>query len=161
MRWRTRHMRTLFFFGLIMSVISCSDNNLCESELFRYQTRTGKCINCRGEEGLNEYDEAYIESTKDAECFNLRGRELILLHSKINTSWSLAYDTLDGYNFRGAEMDTATLFFNKILNADFRGANLSKLVYGYAVVEGTTDQFTKLPENGDCEISGGNIECYR
>jgi uncharacterized protein YjbI with pentapeptide repeats len=154
-------MRNIFFLGVVIFAISCSDEKLCNSDLYRYQVSTGKCVNCRGEEGLNGYDESYIESTKDAECFNLRGRELILLHREISMPWSLAYDTLEGYNFRGADLDTAILYFNKIHNADLRGTNLSTLRYGYAVINGAIDQFTKLPENGDCDVSASELECFQ
>ena len=154
-------MRILFLFAMIFSALSCADEKLCDNDLYRYQARTGKCLNCRGEEGLNEYDESYIESTKDAECFDLRGRELILLHSEVDEPWSFGNNTLDGYNFRGANLDTATLFFNNIHHADFRGANLFRLRYGYAFIDGSIDQFTRLPENGDCEVSALALECFQ
>jgi hypothetical protein len=144
---------------LIICLSACTTEDLCDR--YRYDISTGKCKNCNGETGLNQFDRDYIRSTKDAECFDLSRQELILLHKKKIKSGSLAYDSLVGYNFKGAKLDSAQLFFNFIFNADLRGTDLSTLQYGYASVTGLVDQYTILPLEGSCKVSPDSLSCYR
>lgn len=154
-------MKVFCFLLILILAFSCDEEEV-SSNLFRYDPQTGKCRNGTGSEGLNALDVGYIRSTRDAECFDLSGYELILLHDKKElTSWSLSYDTLNKFNFRGARLDSATLFFNFIYNADFRGTDLRTLQYGYAGIRGITDQYTKLPNEGMCESTRNFLECYQ
>ena len=65
---------------------------------------------------------------------------------------------ISGYNFKGARFDEAVLFFNDIIEAKLEGADLSKLKYSYARVEGSIDKNTKLPES--CTSNSDRIDCY-
>jgi hypothetical protein len=159
-------MKARYFLTAFIFLCTCQEEqNCCVPEvackLYRYDAATGKCKNCKGKEGLNALDIDYIESNKDAECFDLTDLELILLHKKISEAGSLRYDILEGYNFKGAKLDSAELFFNFIYRADFRGTDLSTLQYGYAIIKGAIDEHTKLPLNGDCEHVMDSIHCSR
>lgn len=65
------------------------------------------------------------------------------------------------YNFRGAKMDSASLKFNYIFDADLRGAKMKTLQYGYAKVNGLIDQYTELPLEGACITKNDSCTCYR
>ena len=70
-----------------------------------------------------------------------------------DSPWPLAWP-----DFRGARFDGSELHFCNIAEADLRGADLSKLEYGYASIEGTLDGFTKAPPRG-CESKGTRLRC--
>lgn len=149
--------------GFLIICISCKEETACSDNSviqFIYNFSNGKCENCRGQEGYNVLDISYIQRTKNAECVNLSNQVLITL-SEGKTKEDLGYDSLYEYNFRGAKFDSAELFFNFIKTSDLRGADLRLLQYGYATVDGTTDQYTLLPEQGHCEESENSIICAR
>lgn len=150
-------LNTIRIFILIIYLFACTSEELCDR--YRYDPSIGKCRNCNGVEGLNKFDRNYIRSSKDAECFDLRGQELIRLHKKPLPEWSVSYDSLHDYNFRGAKMDSARLFFNFIYDADLSGADLSTLQFGYAIVWGKIDQYTILPVEGSCEATVDSLYC--
>jgi hypothetical protein len=154
------HVSLCFVVGAL--TVSCKDEPMCasDSEHYQYNMTTGRCQNCAGEEGYNVFDLDFIQKTKDAECVDLSKKFLVtLIEGKMATD--LAYDTLYEYNFRGARFDSAALFFNHIMKSDFRGADLRLLQYGYAIVDGATDTFTKLPVEGSCKASADSIVCFR
>ena len=149
--------------GLTIALVSCKEETACsekEMNRFQYNFSSGKCENCRGQEGYNAFDINVVQVTKNAECTDLTHQVLITL-SEGKTEEDLGYDSLFEYNFRGARFDSAELFFNFIKNSDFRGADLRLLQYGYAVVEGITDQYTLLPEEGSCHENEHSIICFR
>jgi hypothetical protein len=152
-------MKSRYLLISLVFLFTCQDENM--RDLYRYESSTGKCRNSEGREGLNPLDIEYSKSTKDCECFDLSDLELILLHKEISEPGSLRYDVLDGYNFKGAKLDSSELFFNFIYHADFRGTDLSTLQYGYAIIKGAIDQHTILPVNGECEHVADSIHCSR
>lgn len=133
------------------------------AKAFTYQTTMGKCVDNNGKVGYNAMDLATIRSTKDCECMDLSGQNLVYLLDvdKIEDFNELGDNRLLGYNFKGANFDGAELFFNRILEADFRGADLRKIQFGYAYLKGEIDAFTKLPEEGICESSQHMLNCSR
>jgi uncharacterized protein YjbI with pentapeptide repeats len=91
---------------------------------------------------------------------DLSNKVLITL-LKGKTEHSLSYDSLYDFNFRGARFDSAQLFFNFIKKSDFSGADLRLLQYGYAAIDGKTDQYTMRPEQGNCSDDLKTILCSR
>lgn len=129
---------------------------------FMYDEESGVCKNSSGKAGFNEIDLDLIRATKDCECMKFTRIEVLdLKGDTIQIPRRLAYEELRGYNFKGAVLDSCELFFNNIIEADLRGADLSTLQYGYAVVTGRIDEFTKVPNEGNIEITGDSIYAVR
>jgi hypothetical protein len=145
---------------LLVSICSCSYHNLappCSSQ-FTYNATAGICKNCKGEIGFNAVNLATIRKSKNAECLYLSKVELLLL---LGDSIRGEYNKLINYNFKGSVLDSCQLFFNYILGADLRGTDLTTLEYGYAIVKGRKDDFTKAPATGLVTINGDSITCTR
>ena len=124
---------------------------------YRYDAASGTCRNGVGQVGYNLFDLAAVKGTKDAECFDLRGVELIELEADIE--FSLGYNKLIDWNFRGANLNGAKLFFNLLVNADLRGTKFSQLEFGYASVAGKVDAFSEIPAR--CDRVGGTVRCQQ
>ena len=76
---------------------------------FRYDAERGKCLNARGEEGLNQPSQ---KAPRESECADYRGVTLTYLRA-------------DGGNFRGAHFDGGQLLYlTHMARADFTGASL-------------------------------------
>ena len=159
---------------LALIAFSCTDdvanpsdgaNPSNDPNRYSYNPATGKCTNFRGEEGYNPLILEQVYSTRNCECMDLSNRELVYLldSSKIDPWFPLGYNVLDSFNFRGAKLDSARLFFNHIEHADFRGADMRTLQYGYARLYGRIDQFTKLPvaPNDQCKTANDSLDCLK
>lgn len=148
------------FLGLIVSLglawTGCFTQKDDET-LFKYHAASGKCLDAAGEEGHNPYDSAAIQGSKRAVCVNLSNRDLILLEKD---SLTFAYDSLKSWDFRGALFHGSRLHFNHITGADFRGADIHGMDFGYAMIEGKVDRFTKIPQE-DCQLTGTSLRCFR
>jgi uncharacterized protein YjbI with pentapeptide repeats len=111
--------------------------------------------------GFNPVNLNEIRKFKNAECLDLNGLDLVYLldTAKIENFNPNGYNILEGYNFRGSKFDGASIFFNNIFVADFSGADLRNIGYGYAVITGKTDQFTLLPLTGTCKVNNDSLQC--
>jgi hypothetical protein len=156
--------------NLVMAVVlmiisaACQKGKECTNESlsqYRYDARTGRCTNCVGQVGYNPVDTVQVRLTKNCECMDLSKHELAYLKEGITRENLFRYPVLEGYNFGGARMDSAQLFFALIENSDLSGANLATLQYGYASVQGNTDKFTQLPKEGKCVYQNDSLHCAR
>ena len=139
----------------------CSDDDECESKaIFKYNESNGKCLNCEGKEGYNVVDFEKVRISKNAECMDLSGINLINLLDTTNNQNS--DHLMDGYNFKGSNFNKSVLNFAYIMNGNFDGADLSNLDYYYATIDGKIDNFTKLPVIEGCKIvNSDSISCGR
>lgn len=153
-------LQPLFFCsGLLMIGFACQEDHACSNDAqFNYNASTGKCESCSGKIGYNVFDLERVQQTRNAECTDLSKQVLITL-LKGKTAHDFRYDSLYDFNFRGAKFDSAELYFNFISKSDFSGADLRLLQYGYATIDGKIDEFTMLPERGDCSENLNTILC--
>ena len=141
--------------GSLTGCRSGTDSEDTDPAVFRYDAKAGICKNGSGTVGLNPYQLAVIQDSKNAECVDLSGVDLILLEkSKV----AFSNDSLIGWNFKGAFFFNASLHFNHIVKAQLEGADMSQVDFGYAFTNGKVDKFTK-PPTPSCNIVGGMMSC--
>lgn len=148
---------------ITVGLIFTDCESACDPAIFNYDEATGECRNCENKTGFNVLDIDAVRKTKIAECVDLSGIDVIYLldTSTIKDFNKNGYNSLQGYNFRGAVFNDSKLFFNNISSADFSGADLQSLQYGYAVIHGKLDRYTKLPLRGECDSSGDTLSCHQ
>lgn len=130
-----------------------------KSARFAYDAQKGICINAKGEKGLNKANPEEIRLTKNCECTDLVGIDLVDLLPGITQMNRFSYNVLKGFNFRGADLSQAQIHFNHLENCDLSGANLKGFSFGYTYIDGSVDAFTQLPENGCLKVENGKISC--
>jgi len=128
--------------------MSCENEECTDISVYTYNPENGKCENCEGTVGLNAFDIQSVRATRNAECLDLSGQNLVFLldTSMIENFQELGYNELQQYNFKGSKLDSSQLFFNFILESDFAGTDLSGLEFGYAILEGHVDEYTIIPD---------------
>lgn len=143
-----------------LCLLACNPEHVGRPE-FTYDPKSGVCKNMDGEIGLNIVDMEKIRKTKCAECLDLSGLNLVYLldTASIENFNDLGYNKLIDYNFKGTKFDGATLSFNSIYDADFSGADLRGVGYGYAAVAGKIDPYTLLPVSGSCKTASDSVSC--
>lgn len=153
---------SIIIVSIAFILMSCGQNCPNPNQFF-YNPNTGKCENCSGDQGYNSLNYDEVRTTKNAECVDLSNIDLVYLldTAAIDNFHPFGYNILDGYNFKGARFDSATLFFNHIYNASFEGADLSKLQFGYAYVKGKIDSYTVLPLAGSCTTPADSCDCVQ
>ena len=155
--------KVVLFMTLIALSINCGKkSNTPDPSRFYYNFTTGKCVNGEGKEGYNPIDTVQAQETRNCECMDLSNHDLYWLLKGANLAHSKSYSKLQDYNFRGAKMDSSSLLFNSIIEADLRGAKMKYLAYGYAKITGLIDQYTELPPAG-CQLptNKDSIVCNR
>lgn len=156
-------LKTSFLLIVFVSIClhSCTkDKYQCED--YTYNSDTGKCENCEGIEGYNEFDIQAIRTTRQASCLNLSGFKLVYLldTSKIEGFHEFGQNQIEAYDFQGSRFDSSELFFNDISRSRFEGADLSKIGFGYAKIAGYKDQYTIAPE-GCGIIESDSLYCQQ
>ena len=116
---------------------------------FRYDPETGRCVNGAGQVGLNAVAIEAVRVSRDAECADLRGVQLL----------PPSTGSLVGWNLAGADLTGANLHFSDIQDADLRGTDLSAFEYGYVHISGTVDSHTRLAQG--CTTEGPQVSCAR
>lgn len=147
---------------LICLVLQGCESGCEDKTLFTYNAASGKCENCEGKAGYNNFDIQKIRKSKNAECLAFQAQDLVYLldTSAIENFNKSGYNNLEGYNFKGSSFDGARIFFNNISGADLSGADLRNLQYGYAVIKGKTDKYTRLPLSGKCDATSDSVICH-
>jgi len=115
---------------------------------YKYNAKSGKCLNEKGKKGLNPLNLKVVQQTKNCECMDLGTIDLVELLPDITDANKFGYNKLKDFNFRGANLSKAKLHFNDIENADFSGAIVAGFSYGYAHINGKIDKYTVLPDRG-------------
>ncbi len=148
---------------ILVCLSSCTRHDLAPppcTSTFKYESTSGVCKNCKGEIGFNTFRLAEVRKTKNAECLYLSKIELLkLLGDSVQFPQRFGYNKLVNYNFKGSVLDSCELFFNFIYSADLRGTDLHTLLYGYAIVKGRKDNFTRAPLAGTITMKGDSIFC--
>lgn len=103
---------------------------------FRYDEKTGKCVNSRGETGRNSISLQRAAETKDGECGDFRGQGAVSGHPFCERS-----DATSMFNLRGADLTGFALSFCHA-HADLSGAILTGIKAGYSSLTGRGDAFT-------------------
>jgi len=144
-----RQFILLLFIVAVIVLISCNKEECTNTNVYTYNTENGQCENCDGTVGFNIFDIETVRTTRNAECLDLSGQNLVFLldTSMIENFQEFGDNSLEQYNFKGSKFDSCQLFFNHIRDADFAGSDLSKLQFGYAIIEGYVDAYTRIPEN--------------
>ena len=146
----------------IIVLISCNKDECTDTNVYTYNAENGQCENCEGTVGFNIFDIQSIRTTRNAECLDLSGQKLVFLldTSMIENFQEFGDNKLEEYNFKGSRFDSCELFFNNILESDFAGADLSKLEFGYAIIEGYVDEYTIIPD-GCPAVENDSLYCIR
>jgi hypothetical protein len=118
---------------------------------FLYEPETGRCSSDDGVIGMNPWPIHMVRETGDGECADLS-------HTMLNED-DYGYPSLELWNLRGANLDGATLHFANLLGADLEGTDMSELEYGYAVISGSTDDYTQQPRIGCGPRYGVDLYC--
>jgi len=108
---------------------------------FRYDAKLGKCVDERGEEGLNPP----ARNHENNECADYRGKLVMYLRG-------------DGGNFRGANFDGAQFrYLNSMKRADLTGAKLTNILADMLDLAGTNLSAADLSgaRLKKCEDPGG------
>lgn len=153
---------TLLTMSLMACVTVAGDDATAAAGAFRYDAATGTCQGPVGESGYNAPDPEALFAVHDpstnrydggnAECVDFSSFDF-------SAHIGLSYPRLDGWSFKGARFDKARLFFVNVSNADFAGADLRGLKYGYTTIEGQGDSFT---QGDSCPVGEGQrIRCRR
>ncbi|MEC7984782.1 MAG: pentapeptide repeat-containing protein [Myxococcota bacterium] len=116
---------------------------------FQYNESNGACENADGDGGMNPFSLIQVRETENAECTVLEADSL--------NEGDYHHPNLP-WNLRGAVLH-AGIHFADMIDADFRGADLSELDFGYTKLRGPVDDFTALPEG--CEVQEGLLDCIR
>jgi hypothetical protein len=101
--------------------------------------------------GRNALPLPFVRTTGVGRCADLTGAAL--------NGEDYRYPMLLGYDLRGATLDEAQLFFADLVDVRLEGADLRDLEYGYAVIEGTVDDTSRLPDG--CFVEAEQVECGR
>ena len=140
--------------------LSCWEPGNTQSP-FQYDSKQGECVNKDRTVGLNYKPIEYIRETGDGECAEL---------SWIGLSEGLPFDVeLNDWNLRGAKLEYASLGAwtaddaqapsHSLLNAKLDGADLTHLDTFNAVITGTTDAHTQLPDMDCITDDDGFVDC--
>lgn len=159
---KVKQLILLLLFIAIIVLISCNKEECIDTNVYTYNTENGQCENCEGTVGFNVFDIEAVRTAKNAECLDLSGQKLVFLldTSMIENFQEFGDNTLEDYNFKGSKLDSCELFFNNIRNADFAGADLSTLEFGYAIIEGYVDEYTVIPA-GCLAVENDSLYCVR
>lgn len=114
----------------------------------RFDWETGDCRDSEGAPARNEVPIQFVRETGIGDCADLRGALL--------NGTDYGYPQLEGLSLAGADLSGAQLFFADLRYAFLPGADLSELSYGYAEIDGTVDDHTRLPAEG-CEVTRGDF----
>ena len=149
---------------LLAILAACSPDPAPDSPReFSYDEDSGQCRNSLGEVGFNQVDLVKIRVSKDCECMKFSKIQVLdVMGDTIQIPRRFAYLKIENYNFKGSVLDSCNLYFNNLVAADLRGTDLSTLQYGYALVTGRIDDFTKLPLSGIIEVraNGDSVRCF-
>jgi hypothetical protein len=118
---------------------------------FRYLGPEEGCRNATGATGTNAFPIAMIRETKHGECVDLSGVKLTEGRLDVN---------LEDWNLKGSNLAGAKLHFANLRQAQLEGADLTTLDFGYANIDGSADQGTRIPDTG-CVIEIGTLNCRR
>ncbi len=159
---KMKQLILLLLLVAIIVLISCNKEECTDTNVYTYNSESGQCENCEGTVGFNVFDIEAVRTTKNAACLDLFGQKLVFLldTSMIENFQEFGDNTLEEYNFKGSQLDSCELFFNNIRNADFSGADLSTLQFGYAIVEGLVDEYTIIP-NGCPAVENDSLYCVQ
>lgn len=118
---------------------------------FRYDAATGRCVDGEGTEGRNAVTVPFVRETLDGQCADLTDLDL--------EEEDYYYPELVGWDLRGADLSQTGLHFAQLTDARFEGTLMTAFDYGYAIIRGSVDDYTALPEG--CEPTAGAIDCMR
>lgn len=110
-----------------------------------YDPETGRCVDKNNKTALNQLPLAFVREMGFGECADL-------CDAKLNDN-DYGYPVLANWNLNGAKLDGAQLYFARLTGASLLGAQLSKIKYGYAWIDGYTDAFTTVPQQGCKSVS--------
>ena len=136
---------------------------------YRYNASLGKCVNAKWQQGYNKVDEDYLFAqtvndkngnkqllNKDAECVDFSGLDFY----QFNIQLGVNYLQLNGWNFKGAKLDQATIYFATLNNPQLEGAKLDNAGIGYITInDGTSDEFTRHFSVDSCQPQNQLINC--
>lgn len=119
-----------------------------------YDASSGTCVDASGAPTRNVIPWMVALRTGFGQCATYVG-EL--------TGEAFGYPTFDFIDLRGADFNGAALHFANLQDVQLEGADLRQFDYGYAVVAGTIDAHTQLPELGDCAVdeTESTLSCTR
>ncbi len=133
-------------------ILGCSTNEraIASSGEFKYDPKTGKCRNEKGQVGYNTINEkfskmfaknnggefVFITEKGDAECVDLSNLDW----SKYTHGMTVG---IGEWDFKGSKFGKAYIPTMSI-HGDFSGADISETILPYSSIGGTYDKFTLL-----------------
>ena len=147
---KMRFVVIVSFLAVILSLTAFADPSTA-ANLYKYNPRTGKCVNKAGAQGLNKVNIQELLNTGGGECADLRGAYI-----------SAGRLLLTSFNLKGADLTNMKLAFSRFTTAQLMGTIIKNVTLdGYSDIDGKTDKFTALPSLGDtikCTQTGPNEE---
>jgi pentapeptide repeat protein len=124
-----------------------------------FDWESGTCVDLEGARAHNPTPIEVVRETGRGECADLRGQAL--------NAGDRSGPDLDGWNLTGARLDGARLSHASLHYASLEGADLSALDFSDAVLDGSVDEHTVLPDDdGSCKVtespwSAPSVSCAR
>ncbi len=154
----------LSLIAIALTLFACQKNKDTDlntsSSVYYYDAASGECKNSLGQNGYNEFNLANIVKTKSAECVMFPRMHLVYVldTAAMADFHEFGNNSITGYNFKGANLDSASIFFNNISACNFEGVKMLGLEGGYANISVKIDQFTQI-QPGACTTSNDSLFC--
>jgi hypothetical protein len=132
--------------------LTCWDEAALRSSMpAAYNAELGRCVDDNGQPARNAVPLAVVHETGFGECVDFGSVQL--------NDEDYGYPVFLGWNLRGANLDTASISFASLIDADLRGAQLAQFSFGYAEITGTIDDATAPPT--PCTVDGDQLSCLQ
>ena len=109
------------------------------SDLYHYNSTTGRCINSAGHTGLNSTSFEALMATGNGECADLSFLQEVWSADHLNATYT-------GWNLKGADLNRASALNVVLKSVELSGTQLLGLKGGYSYFEGKVDKYTQLPD---------------
>ncbi len=124
----------------------------------RFDWAEGGCRDASGAPALNDLPIEFVRETGFAQCADLRG---LTLNGDDRANPSLEFWDLSGAVLEGAQLASASMLYAMLYGARLEGLSLSS-----AVLHGSMDGATVLPDGVSCEVtenpwSGQEAKCTK
>lgn len=152
-----------FFISTLLLISSTSF--AAEPLHYHYNADNGKCVDKDGAEGFNHPEPARMfppgtgPGKNNGAISNIDVQCTDFSDFNFNLYIGFSYTKFASWNMSGAKFNDAKFHFADMVNCDLKGADLSKLDFGYTNISGDTDKYTKLPSG--CENKDNKATCRR
>jgi hypothetical protein len=144
---------------LFTFLLGLSLNGAASEMRFKYQPKTGQCLDSKGQPGFNSVADTDLMRAADEITVNGDGSLYMILFKNRNgecadlrnidfdshlrrPEYKVNYMTFANWNLKGARLNGATIAWS---NGDLslQGADVTGIKGGYVIIDATFDRFTK------------------